>query len=228
MAPARGHGRAPSTASARQQGEPPAGPARPAAALCAAGAGAGGRRSAGRPRSRSPSLRPPRTARLRRAAHSQRSAAVPAQPRCHRRPSPAAAAALPSRPYGRLPQARPADPAGPEGHGQPAPHQLHQGHERGRVRVSEAGGLRPGRTPAPRCASGDSRSSIPGRASIQRRGRGGWCREGLRRLPQPVNCCRGSHRRLPRAEFPFGLCCRCAEHRAGGMPGAHPSLRRAG
>lgn len=240
-APARGQGRAPRAACWRRQGEPAAPPdqaaprrpvrARPAppllraaAAVCAAGSGAGGRRG-GCPFPLF--LRPHHTARLRRAACSPRGAppSLPS-PRCHRRSSPAVAAALPIRPYGGLPQARPADPAGPQGHGQPAPHQLHQSHDRGRLRVSEAGGLR--LRPAPRCpprrpaSPPASRVVRPLSGEAEARCRG----EGLRRAPSARYPLPGDTPVTvepppppPRSLFSA----RCAAYRAGGDAGG-PSV----
>lgn len=181
-APAGAHGRllAPAGGAVGAAG---AGP--PLSAPVAGGGGVRGRVGTGWRRGACPlSLSPHRTVRLPRSVHSPRGA-PPAQPspRCHRRPSPAAAAALLLRPHGGLPQARPADPAGPEGYGQPAPHQLHQSHDRGRLRVSEAGGLRP--SPGPRAGPAirpraTRRPPLPGPPSVRS---AGWRWEGQPRAP---------------------------------------------
>lgn len=130
----------------------------------------------GEPRRRSPRIAHPHTSSSRR-----------------HRPRSAAAAALPRRPHGGLPQARPADAAGAEGHGQPAPHQLHQGHDRGRLRVSEGGGHaatqpRPHAGAAPPHPGASSGLAMVLRGAVP----GSRCPETLR--------CRGD--RAPRAAVP--------------------------
>lgn len=101
----------------------------------------GAGRSSLRPLSPLPSpalLSPPhRSAPVSRAAAALQS---PSSEQVQPPPETRTAASLSRRPHGGLPQARPADAAGAEGHGQPAPHQFHQGHDRGRLGVSEGGG----------------------------------------------------------------------------------------
>lgn len=117
----------------------------------------------GEPRRRSPRKAHPRTSSSR------------------RRPRSAAAAALPRRPHGGLPQARPADAAGAEGRGQPAPYHLHQGHDRCRLRVSE-GGERTATQPWPHAGAAPPHPGASSGLAVVLRGAvpGSRCPETLR------------------------------------------------
>lgn len=139
-----------------------------------------------------------------RCSRSSPSAAAPARPQVPPPHDPRCRRRLLLGPHGGLPQARPADAAGPEGHGQPAPHQLHQGHDRGRFGVSGAGGASPERG-----CWGLSFSRPVSRTALSG---GGWStpRRGRAASTQ------GSRGHMPRVS-------RSPRGRAGGVPRDAPS-----